>query len=180
MCTRTQGDGWNKYQVQLPNSTSFIYRLKAKLTVESIDANADGTISEAEVREARANGHILDSQMSMLNDHIGRSGQESSTEAVTNFVTGQAETAFWEGADEDADGDIWSSLDEDYRQCMMNNPDLHESKRLAKCLWTRSITLASYSDNDLDWRYFRSYGYDADIPGFLRLQHPEVRSGISL
>jgi hypothetical protein len=172
---RAQDDGWNKYQVQLPNSTDFIYHLKAKRTVEKIDANADGTISEAEVRTASADGHILDAQMSLLQHHIiGASKSDHSTEAVTAFVTRQAGASFWERVDKAVEDDNWWSLDEDYKQCMLTNPNLHQSKRLTKCLWTRSTVLAASSDSDLDWRYFRSYGHDADIPGFLRLQHPEV------
>jgi hypothetical protein len=89
-----------------------------------------------------------------------------------------------------------SKSNEDYDKCM--DDDLQESyssqrsattdlmKRKAKCLWSRSEkhlkTLEpneknmTMQDTDADWRYSRDPDYEGDVPGLLRLQHPEVRT----
>jgi hypothetical protein len=89
-----------------------------------------------------------------------------------------------------------SKSNEDYDKCM--DKELQESysgqrppttdllKRKAKCLWSRSEkhvqTLEpneknmTKQDTDADWRYSRDPDFEGDVPGLLRLQHPEVRT----
>ena len=187
-------DGWERYQLDLPEAVDQIPSLALFDVLADIDSNRDSLVTQAELQQASEDSVISDVQMGQLSAAISPAPNASMARL---FEAVQTESALEYGAwdlPENADdaqlrgSGLWS-FELDYVKCMhgimnggimngtwLNPAPANERKRRGKCLWTRSYESLADSDRDTDWRYLRPEigDSDRDIPGLLVLQHPGI------
>jgi hypothetical protein len=174
-------NGWERYQIDLPEVADQIPSLALFDVLADIDSNRDSLVTQAELQHASENSLISEIQRVNLSVAVSPA-REASMARLVDAIQNESRLEFgaWKlpknADDAQLRGSGLWSFNLDYVQCMQGLTPADDRQRWAKCLWTRSYESLEDSDRDTDWRYLRTEIGDLEenIPGLLVLQHPEI------